>query len=421
MVASPTMKLSIRILLASLLALIVASTVAAALAWQGRPLLARPAELSAADIQRAKEFLRRNDPRELPPGQPRRLDIGEAELNLLLNHLALRRPQTVLDLRMLPGQAWLRASTALRFGWLNVDARLRETAQLPIVESLHIGRLPVPAWLANGLLRRALAQLQQQSEGQLASELVDHIGFEQRRLRLHYQWQADSLDRMLATLWPAAEQQRMQAHAEQLRLLSEAYAPGASVSLAALLPPMFELARQRTAQGQPAAAENRAAVLTLALHANNKSWASVMPAARAWAPARPLRLTLDGREDFPMHFLVSAVLAIEGGGPLADAIGVDKELADARSGSGFSFNDIAADRAGTRFGLLAMREPGRLQAAMRPGLAERDFMPPVADLPEFLREQDFLQRYGGVGAPAYRQMMADIEARLDAIELLRGN
>ena len=117
--------------------------------------------------------------------------------------------------------------------------------------------------------------------------------------------------------------------------------------------------------------------------------------------------------------MISAVIAIEGGGPLADAIGVDKELADARSGSGFSFNDIAADRAGTRFGLLATQSPLRLQAAMLAGLQERDFMPNVADLPEFMREADFAKRYGGIGAPDYLAMMKEIEGRLDELAVFR--
>jgi len=45
-------------------------------------------------------------------------------------------------------------------------------------------------------------------------------------------------------------------------------------------------------------------------------------------------------------------------------------------------------------------------------------MPEVSDLPEFLRAQDFQNTYGGVGAPAYQQMLAEIERRLDATPLL---
>jgi len=132
-----------------------------------------------------------------------------------------------------------------------------------------------------------------------------------------------------------------------------------------------------------------------------------------------LRLTLHGRDDYPQHFLISALLAAEGGGPLANAVGIYKEVMDSRGGSGFSFNDIAADRAGTRFGELAVSDPARMQLALNAGVGEYELMPDVSDLPEFLAEPEFLRRYGGVGAAAYRNMLADIETRIDNTPLLR--
>jgi hypothetical protein len=112
-------------------------------------------------------------------------------------------------------------------------------------------------------------------------------------------------------------------------------------------------------------------------------------------------------------------LAAAGGGPLADAIGVYKEQADAQHGSGFSFNDIAADRAGTRFGLLAVQRPDALQPRLSQPLSEADLLPDVADLPQFLSRREFAQRFGSIEAPAYREMMALIEDRLDRSPLLR--
>ena len=47
-------------------------------------------------------------------------------------------------------------------------------------------------------------------------------------------------------------------------------------------------------------------------------------------------------------------------------------------------------------------------------------MPSVADLPEFLSAAAFRQRYGGLDAPAYRQMMAEIDARIAALPLLQS-
>ena len=188
------------------------------------------------------------------------------------------------------------------------------------------------------------------------------------------------------------------------------------------LPAVYDLVQRRLAGsgrdvGSPAE-ENRAALVALALSAQPGALPNLLPASAAWAPMPPVALTLRGRVDFSLHFLISALIAAEGGGPLADAVGVYKEIADSRGGSGFSFNDIAADRAGTRFGLLAQADPRRLQQRLSAGLVDGDLLPPVDDLPEFMTAAQFQARYGGVDAPAYRAMMADIEARLDRLALL---
>ncbi len=398
------------------------------LGLQGQALVAPTADLVAGDIQQAKDFLRRNDPRRGGLGSSREVFIHQDELNLLLGQLAQRYGGGAASVQLKPGSAALQASVKLASlashnFWINIDSRLRETAALPEVDRLRVGHLPLPAWAANWLLHRLLTKASAQTEGQLATGLItqiEQVRFGTQQLNLAYQWRPDSLQRVLANFWPTAEQQRVNSYDRRLATLAQAYAPGSAVSLAVLLPPMFELARQRSAlPGSDAVAENRAAILTLALHASGQSWGLLMPAARAWPRATPLQVTLAGRDDFPQHFLISAALAIEGGGALADVIGVYKEVADSRGGSGFSFNDIAADRAGTRFGVQAVQAPRLLQAAVLAGLTEAAFMPDVSDLPEFLTERDFVARYGGIGAPAYRQMMADIEARLDALALLR--
>jgi hypothetical protein len=139
------------------------------------------------------------------------------------------------------------------------------------------------------------------------------------------------------------------------------------VPLVRLLGPMFELARQRTAAGGDAAAENRAALLVLTLFANGRGMDALVPAAAKWPRPRRMRVMLGGREDLPLHFLVSAALAAEGSGPLSQAIGLYKEVTDSRGGSGFSFSDMAANRAGTRFGQNLVGEAARVQALLAPG------------------------------------------------------
>lgn len=404
------------LLLAALLAL---GLLALALALQTTPLVARPAAISAEDVALARDFLRQNDPRLQPPEALHRLRIPQRQLDLVLAYAASRSERALgLSLQLDEGRALARLSLrAPGPFWLNLQAGLRQNGGLPEFESLRIGRLPLPAWLGNLARERLLRRLAGAEQGRLAAELIRHVALRPGQLELLYEWRADSYERMLGSLLlPAAEQARLRVYSDALVAL---LAPRAGpVPLAELLPPLFALAQQRSAAGEDAAAENRAALLLLALHASGRGVPGLLPAARAWPQPRPLEVTLYGRVDFPQHLLVSAVLALEGGGPLADAIGIYKEVADTQGGSGFSFNDIAADRAGARLGLLAASQPQRLQRRLAGGVTEAQLLPDVSDLPEYLSAAEFRRRYGGTDAPAYRAMLALIEARLDAAPLL---
>jgi hypothetical protein len=60
-----------------------------------------------------------------------------------------------------------------------------------------------------------------------------------------------------------------------------------------------------------------------------------------------------------------------------------------------------------------------LQARMAGGVRVDELVPDVSDLPEFLTEAEFRARYGGVGSAAYLRVLADIEARIEALPLWR--
>jgi hypothetical protein len=147
----------------------------------------------------------------------------------------------------------------------------------------------------------------------------------------------------------------------------------------------------------------------------------LLPEAAAWPRPVPHVITIDGRDDFAKHFMVSAAIAAYADTALADAIGLYKEVEDSRSGSGFSFNDLAADRAGTKFGekSVASREAAqKLQRRVASGLIDSDLMPAWSDLPEFMPEAEFKRRFGGLDAPAYQRMMQKIEQRVAALSVL---
>ena len=373
--------------------------------FEDAPRVTRPATVAPADIAAAGAMLRSVDARAADSGASRTVVATERQVDLLLDRVVRRWPNAAARVELLPGAARLRASIEIPRSpagrWLNLEADVVQTAALPRLGRLTVGGLTLPGWLADPAARWLLARADARGERLLATQIVHAVGFGAGRAWLTLAWDADTRERLAAALTPPADRKRLTAYAGRLAALAAAAGPGGTTSLAAVLSPLFDLARQRSAAGD-AAQENRAAILTLARHA---------------AGHAPPHLTLAGREDFPQHLLISAALAIEGGDAFADAVGLDKEYADTNGGSGFSFNDIAADRAGRQLGLLALRRPAELQARLAAGVVEADFMPDVSDLPEFLSGAEFRRRYGGAGVPAYEAMLTRIEARVAALRL----
>ncbi len=404
---------------------LLALLLAGAAALQREPAVLLSERPDPTDVARAMALARAHDPRRATPGAVSALSLAPRDLELLLNHAAQRRLGALFRVQLERGAATLTVSArapANPFGrWLNAELRLTQTPGWPQVAEWRLGRLPLPAALAPWLLPRLAQQAGVARELQLAQQVLKRVQFSPQRLQLVYAWPGAQPEQVLAELVPPDEQARLRAYSDRLAQTVTQLPPDQhAVSLAPLLAPMFELAQERSAAGGDAAAENRSAILLLALYAIGRNAESVLPAAREWDRARPLRVLLAGREDFPKHLLVSAAIAAECTGPLADAVGLYKEALDARGGSGYSFNDIAANRAGVRLGELALAAPRRLQALLAGGVAEAAFMPAVDDLPEHLSPAELQRRYGGTDGAGYRALMADIERRVAELALYRA-
>lgn len=218
-----------------------------------------------------------------------------------------------------------------------------------------------------------------------------------------------------------ADVERLRAYHE--RIVKAVVEIPLQASLAELVRPVMQLADAR-ATAATAAAENRAAILAIAFYANGKSLAAIVPEARDWPRAEWRRLRLHTRGDLMQHFTISAAVAAAAGAPIAHAIGLYKEIEDARRGGGFSFSDLTADRAGTTFGLVATQSAEsarRLLARIRPGLTEADMMPAITGLPPDLRQADFNKQYRGAGAAEYRRLVAEIDRRIAALPLFQSD
>ena len=409
--------------------LIAASTLLAAglvvlgLASDGTARVSERSDLRYTDVQRLLDIARTHDPRRAVLGQVTAVALNERDMDLLLNHAAHRALGARMRVQVERGSATLQLSSewpSNPFGrWVNVDVRWRETATLPVVQSWRVGSLPLPAALAAPLMRLALTRSFPGADLSVLDDVARRVHFFDDQMSVVYVLSQDHAERLLSSLTPAEDRERLRAYSDRLVSLAGADPALWTVTLPQLISPMFALARQRSVLGHDAAKENRAAILALAAFATGRGLGVVVPAARLWPQPRRMHVTLQGRDDFTQHFLISAALVTEGTTPLANAVGLYKEVADSRGGSGFSFNDMAANRAGTLFGELALRDPARLQALLAAGVREDSLVPDMTDLPEFMSAAEFARQYGGVGGVEFTRMQADIERRLGALPLYR--
>jgi len=254
---------------------------------------------------------------------------------------------------------------------------------------------------------------------QQAANALQRVEVTAEHISVSYRWQPQLVDAVRESLLPAGQRAALQAYYDKLIEL-QAAGIGNHGSLADLLPPLFAYTQTRDPALDPVE-ENRALLLVLGAWSSGRGMSALLPGAQAKRRARYFSLKLQRRSDLAKHFLVSAALAAGSDSRLADAVGLFKEISDVDAGSGFSFTDIAADRAGTRFGELAVRSAAqarRVQQRLAATFPEADLLPPIRDLPEHLSDANFAERYGGVGSPAYQAVMRDIERRLDQAPLL---
>ena len=403
----------------SLIVLILGTTCLFLLTIQEEPLVDRAPHFRPDHIERAKQIVDSNDPRRLKPGQMRTISISAEDLDLAALYLVNRYLHGSSRITLHAGSAHVVLTLELPLKttrrYLNVDAVLVPVGRLPQLAHLQIGRLPIPRWLANLALHHAIDQ--QREDLRLVMDSVLQVSLSQERVRMTYLWHPDIADRLRRTAVPAEDQERLRMYQQRLAEITSLGIGSGRVSLAPLMQPLLQLATLRSEDGN-AVAENRALILVLTLYVIGKGLDEIVPQAKTWPRPAPHTVTVRGRDDTAKHFIVSAALSAYAGEALADAIGVYKEVEDSRGGSGFSFDDIAPDRAGSRFGEVAsasVASAKRLQGKLRGGLRESDIVPVIDDLPGSMPEAEFKRRFGGVDGAGYKQMLNEIERRVAAL------
>jgi hypothetical protein len=407
------------------------------LAMDAAPLPFEPPKVTSADKRRLADLIRHSR----QPDGSRRLRVTEQDANLLLAILAphgVREGKAVVafgDGAIAADLSFLAPRSLAGRRYVNVETRfnlaIREGRLSLGFDRLQVGRLAVPRlllWSASPAVRATLV-----GDPDVGAVLAAVDSFAVRPGAVEAVVHRDRLDRdVLSSLLSRVihEPQVVESVRVQLRHLVDR-APelpkDSDRRFLAFVQTAFELAESRSQAGD-AARENRAAILALAIllgHPRVEDLVGPVTDRELRQAARRGvgRATLRGRNDWVRHFCVSGALALLSNEGLSDEAGLTKEELDAgEGGSGFSFADLLADRAGTQFALAATRDEGaarRMQARLSAPFSVDAIFPPAADLPEGLPDALFQRRYGGVGGEGYRRMIAEIDRRLATADALQ--
>ncbi|WP_445369342.1 hypothetical protein ACH5Y9_08945 [Methylomonas sp. BW4-1] len=383
------------------------------------PLIKIHQGLNREDIQRAKQLLH-VAPEER--GQIKTVSLDQKDLNIavsyLLNHFAENTTQIqIVDDRLIiqiaifvPKSPWGR--------YLDFSFNLRQVDDAIFIKSLKIGEISIPDPAANLLIPAIVHNTPLEQHWQLLSLYVKKVRISPQALEISY----------LGSIVDAAKQLAIQKHRDypnlhryqqQINEIVSQHDPSWRLSITDLLQPLFLTAYQQTPT-EDAVQENRAIIIAVGSYIYKQDLRRYLPLGLVYSKEYPVFAYK--RVDIPQHFIASALLAILDSSLLGEQIGIDKELGDAQKGSGFSFIDLTADRAGTRFGQIAVASTEKARALQRTMSSTKDYssiIPELQDLPEHMDEATFVGKFHSVGSSAYNELIQLIDDRINGLPVYR--
>jgi hypothetical protein len=396
------------------------------------PLSFQTGGMGMAAKRQLAQRIRDNRPAQ---GQPRHLHLTDGEINAIVNSAlgrggAARQASVHFEPSMFAAQASLAAPRRWGQGrFLNVQL----AGQLSIDEGrLHLGMqefqlgsLSAPAILLRMLSSSVYATPMDDPQIRRNIEAIVTLNTEPGAINVVFESGAlgrQVVPALVQLLWERPDVAfETGLYLRQLIALNERL-PADADRFGLLLQEAFTMATERSTVLDPLL-ENRAAIFALAIllgHPDLEPFVGELDTdLRAQARRMVGTVALRGRRDWTRHFWVSAALVLLSNEATSDRIGLLKEQLDSQDGgSGFSFADMLANSAGTRFALAAIRDQSSaraMQARLARGFDLDAFFPPADGLPENIPAAEFQKRYGGVGGPRYQALVDEINRRLDTL------
>jgi hypothetical protein len=384
--------------------------------------------LTREDIARAKKILHEGS--KTKPDEIGIIELTQPDMNLAANYLLNRYSKSAAKIELKNNMLRFTVTMTLPENilgqYVNISFRLGNNngIELPHLKKFKAGKLLLPAKFAAFVIKKIIRNTSLNDYFILATHPIKYVKIDQQKVTIGYYSSRETLIQARNLLTQSNDSPEFEIYRQKLAEIIAQHDPAWRLSLADLLKPLFELAYQRSTL-ENAIDENKMVIMAVNDYVNKKE-TKIFFSTPISNPTRGQQYSafLYKRIDLAQHFIASAALTASVNGQVAKIAGEEKELSDAQGGSGFSFIDLAADKAGTRFGEMATSSPEnarKIQNTMSGIKDYSDFMPDPRDLPEHMDEIEFKQRYQSIDSPAYQELSKQIDARIAATPIYNAN
>lgn len=399
------------------------------------PAVGKPPGVSFDQVKRMKELVRRYTPDSMAVRQSLQVKISEQDLNLVAAYgVSQFIDKVAIFPRIRLSDPFIHITTTVQIPqtplgeYINTACVLKIENGTPRVHSIRVGFFTLPGALITSAFSCFGPVLLAPENYKLVLQNLDavqSVAIRGQQLSFIYDWNPQILSRLhesRKTLLIAAEHQdRLILYTNALTKLCGTLKEDGikTVSVVRVVRPLFQLALDQSNVSKDPVKENTALLQTLSLFCLRRGLNRFVTAEKAAKVIAPeyIGLTLWGRQDLVKHFFVSAGIAVSGGSRLSNFAGLYKEVDDSHGGSGFSFADLAADRAGVRLAELATgsaQKASAIQQKMAAAITEDQFMPRIDNLPEGIMALQFKKRYSDFDSKAYTLVEDEITQRINA-------
>lgn len=394
------------------------------------PIINKDLVLTPKKTQIAEQIIKNSWKNVLSTSPYLNIEINQSELDAILAVITHTIPSLKLEIRTSNFGAIILASIPLNKNvniFINASCLFAPNEKALEIEYCNIGSLPLSGTLMQFLLNSFSFVLIDTVTQETIKQLMQGVYITENKITLsvpknyNFKAQIESSFRSISSTTISLSKptevntERVMFYINKLKSVKQN-----TKKLAFYIGKLFYFVRMESAHRSPIE-ENTAAIWALAITFGEPSFASYINIREKIELPGYKPTTLRGRGDLVLHFLYSVILEQMSNTNIGLNIGELKELLDTNNGgSGYSFADLAADKAGLMFSsklTTSTEQAIYAQNLLANTNNENIFFPAINKLPEGLQENEFKKLFNNINSPEYKKQTQYIDRIISKLAL----